>query len=132
MLWQAGAAMAGFDPVPASDREITQAILHDERSALLRSVQNGARRVDTAGGSVRHAYQDDHPQLGKIARTRTEALNARQEIWRNSGRPEDGMETGRAAWRGRVCPYVSISVAAVALKNKPRPYMNRKSKIEQK
>src|SRR3546814_13655669 len=92
--------MAGFDPVPASDREITQAILHDERSALLRSVQNGDRRVDTAGGSVRHAYQDDHPQLGKIARTRTEALIARHENWRNSGSPEVAMVdmTGYALW----------------------------------
>src|SRR3546814_10838849 len=48
MLWQAGAAMAGFDPVPASDREITQAILHDERSVLLRSVQNGRSEEHTS------------------------------------------------------------------------------------
>src|SRR3546814_1198134 len=96
MLWQAGAAMAGFDPVPASDREITQAILHDELSVLLRSVQNGDRRVDTARGSVRDASQNDHPHLGKLARTRTEAPIARHETGRNRGSAEVGNENERA------------------------------------
>ncbi len=100
MLWQAGAASVQFQPLPASDHEITQPILHDERSALLRSAQDGDRRVDTAGGSIRHAYQDDHPLLGRDARARTEALIERHENWRSSAGSEVGMVdmAGYAQW----------------------------------
>jgi RHS repeat-associated protein len=100
MLWQAGAASVDFQPLPPSDREITSPILHDERPAVLRSAQDGDRRVDGAGGTPRHAYQDDHPLLGKDVRARSEALIARHENWRASAGSEVGTVdmTGYAQW----------------------------------
>ncbi|UYO93823.1 phospholipase effector Tle1 domain-containing protein [Pollutimonas sp. M17] len=100
MLWQARAAAVGFHPLPADDREITQPILHDERSAALRSAQEGDRRADNADGSTRHAYQDDHPLLGREARARSEALIARHENWRSRAGSEVGTVdmSGYAQW----------------------------------
>jgi RHS repeat-associated protein len=100
MLWQAGAVSVDFQPLPASDQQVTNPVLHDERPALLRSVQDGDRRVDTAGGATRHAYQDDHPRLGRLARAHTEPLIARHENWRGSAGSEVGTVdmTGYAQW----------------------------------
>jgi len=100
MLWQARAAAAHFDPANADDREVSLPILHDERPALLRSVQDGDRRVDTAGGAVLHAYQDDHPDLGRKQRAATEAFIARPENWRSDAGSEAGTVdmSGYAKW----------------------------------
>src|SRR5690606_24551575 len=64
MLWQASAASVVFDPLPVDDQEVTQAILHDQRPALQRSVQNGDRSVKNAYGYSQYGYQDEHPQFG--------------------------------------------------------------------
>ncbi|MGB3288793.1 MAG: DUF2235 domain-containing protein [Burkholderiaceae bacterium] len=100
MLWQARATAVEFQPLPADDLAVTQAILHDERAPALRSVQDGDRRVDGAGGSTRHTYQDDHPRLGRQARADTETLIARHENWRSHAGSEVGTVdmSGYAQW----------------------------------
>lgn len=82
MLWQARAASLRFDTAPLSDREVTAPILHDQRSALARSVQDGDRRADGQDGSARWPNQDDHPQLGSLQRNTTEELIQRIANWR--------------------------------------------------
>ncbi|UHL63396.1 DUF2235 domain-containing protein [Paralcaligenes sp. KSB-10] len=100
MLWQARAASLRFDTAPLADREITEPILHDQRSALARSAQNGDRAVDAADGSTQLTYQDDHPQLGRARREVTEQLIRRIQDWRRSDTTEVGSVDmdGYAQW----------------------------------
>lgn len=100
MLWQARAATVRFDLANPDDRVVSLPIVHDERPAALRYVQDGDRRVDTAGGAVQHAYQDDHPQLGRDIRAATEKLIARTEDWRHAAGSEVGTVdmAGYARW----------------------------------
>lgn len=100
MLWQARAASLRFDGGQQSDREITNPIVHDERPALLRTVQEGDRSVQSASGSLLHNYQDDHRQLGKNQRAETEKLIMRPENWRTSSSSEAGTVdmAGYARW----------------------------------
>lgn len=100
MLWQARAASLRFDSGPASDREISNPIVHDERSALLRSIQDGDRSIHTAAGRPLHNYQNDHPQLGSRPRAETEKLIQRAEDWRSSAGADVGVVdmSGYAEW----------------------------------
>lgn len=100
MLWQARAATLRFHPADASDREITDPILHDHRSPLLRSIQDGDRSVSQASGALLHNYQDDHPQLGRSQRSSAEAAILRHESWRSSAGAEVGVVNldGYARW----------------------------------
>lgn len=85
MLWQARAAAADFRLADPADREISAPILHDERSPVLRSIQDGDRSVLDAGGGKIHEYQDEHPRLGRRLRASAEALIARHDDWRSRG-----------------------------------------------
>lgn len=96
MLWQAGGASTAFDAPAASDRVVTDPILHDQRAALLRSVQDGDRSVHTSSGSVQHQYQDDHARLGRAQRNATEAMIDRAEAWRS----DSGTDVGRIDMSG--------------------------------
>lgn len=100
MLWQARAALLRFDTAPLSDREITEPIVHDQRSALVRSVQDGDRRVDGQDGSPGWPNQDDHPQLGSLQRDTTEELIQRIANWRSTLTTEVGTVDmrGYAQW----------------------------------
>ncbi|RTZ43329.1 hypothetical protein EKL30_10685 [Candidimonas sp. SYP-B2681] len=100
MLWQARAASLRFDALPAADREVTNPILHDERSPLLRYVQDGDRSIHEAGGALLYNYQDDHLQLGRSRRQQTESLIERHDNWRSVDGAEVGMVdmSGYAAW----------------------------------
>lgn len=81
MAWQAMAVQVNLD-LAQSDRSIDTPLIHDERSALLRSLHNGDRSVLGAAGHLQHAYQQDHLRLGAEARTQTEAIIQRHENWR--------------------------------------------------
>ncbi|MEO6985692.1 MAG: DUF6531 domain-containing protein [Paralcaligenes sp.] len=100
MLWQARAALLRFDTAPLSDREITEPIVHDQRSALARAVQSGDRRVDGQDGSPRWPNQDDHPQLGHLQRNTSEELIQRIANWRSMLTTEVGTVDmrGYAQW----------------------------------
>src|SRR3546814_11888872 len=100
MLWQARAASVRLAPGKPDDTEITQPILHDERASLVRSAQNGDRRVNAPDGTKLLDYQDDHGRLGREQRTATEALIARIDNWRRSNTVEIGTVdmTGYAQW----------------------------------
>lgn len=100
MLWQARAAALQFDMANDGDREINQPVLHDERSAAARSVQDGDRSVDTAAGELQHRYQEDHARLGREPREQTEALIERLEHWRRQTGTAVGMVdmSGYARW----------------------------------
>lgn len=100
MLWQARAASLRFGVLSESDREIADPLLHDERSALLRSVQDGDRSVQSAAGSPLFVYQDYHAQLGRTQRAETEGLIARHDNWRASDTSEVGVVdmAGYARW----------------------------------
>ena len=82
MLWQARAASLQFSNADPSQSEVTQPLLHDDRSSLSRIVNDGDRRIDNADGSLMHAYQEDHESLGGRQRTITEALIHRYDGWR--------------------------------------------------
>src|SRR3546814_15408162 len=84
MLWQARAASVRLAPGKPDDTEITQPILHDERASLVRSAQNGDRRVNAPDGTKLLDYQDDHGRMGREQRPAPEAFIARIVTWRRS------------------------------------------------
>ncbi|NYT83282.1 DUF2235 domain-containing protein [Alcaligenaceae bacterium] len=100
MLWQARAATADFRLSDPADREISSPILHDERSPVLRGIQDGDRSVLAADGSKTHEYQDDHIRLGRRLRASAETLIARHDDWRSRESPEVGTVDldGYAKW----------------------------------
>ncbi|NYT84504.1 phospholipase effector Tle1 domain-containing protein [Pollutimonas harenae] len=100
MLWQARAATLRFDLSDPADRQITQPTLHDQRSILTRSVQDGDRSVNGADGTQTHYYQDSHPTLGRQQRDDTEALITRRPNWRSDAGAEVGIVdmSGYAQW----------------------------------
>ena len=100
MLWQARAASLRFGTLAENDREITDPILHDARSPITRSLQDGDRRINQANGSLLLDYQDHHAKLGHAQRAATEILIARPENWRALSTSEVGTVdmTGYAQW----------------------------------
>lgn len=100
MLWQARAASLQFSVGDPSQGEVDNPVLHDQRSATARSVQNGDRRMDDANGALLHPYQDDHARLGRAQRDATEPLIQRYEGWRRQDRADVGLVdmTGYAYW----------------------------------
>lgn len=90
MIWQARAALVRFGQPDEADLTITQPIIHDLRSSLMRVVQNGDRSIQSSSGRPWMNYQDDHPRLGRNARQQTEALIRREPDWRK----EAGVEVG--------------------------------------
>jgi hypothetical protein len=100
MLWQARAALVRFDTPPAADRQVTDPILHDQRSAVTRTLYDGDRAVQAADGSTQYPRQDAHPDLGRERRQATEQLIARLEGWHASGSDEVGTVdmAGYALW----------------------------------
>ncbi len=84
MIWQARAASLQFGTSNPEQAEVSQPILHDDRSSLARTIQNGDRRIDDADGSKQHDYQDDHERLGRRQRDITETLIARYDNWRQT------------------------------------------------
>ncbi|HLU16207.1 MAG TPA: DUF2235 domain-containing protein [Burkholderiaceae bacterium] len=86
MLWQARAASVPMAPAGPDDTAITNPILNDYRPPLLRTIQDGDRRVDAPDGSRWLNYQDDHIRLGRGTRRQTESLIQREPDWeRQSG-----------------------------------------------
>lgn len=83
MAWQARAAGLVFN-LQADDRYSASPVLHDERSALLRQVQNGDRSVLTSTSTTLNTYQNDHERLGRQPREQTEPLIVREENWLGS------------------------------------------------
>lgn len=83
MLWQARAAGVALADGP-EDTAVTAPYLHDERSATLRSLQDGDRRLDRAAGTLWHTYQDQHDRLGHNSRATAEAFIDRYDNWRRS------------------------------------------------
>ncbi|OWT63488.1 phospholipase effector Tle1 domain-containing protein [Candidimonas nitroreducens] len=100
MLWQARAALVRFDTPPSADRRITEPILHDQRSSIVRTLYDGDRAVQTAAGTTQYARQDEHPDLGRERREATEQFIARLEGWHASGSDEVGTVdmAGYALW----------------------------------
>ncbi|PLC55633.1 hypothetical protein CR155_00830 [Pollutimonas nitritireducens] len=100
MLWQARAASLRFGTLAEGDREISDPILHDGRSSIARTIQNGDRRIDQADGSLLLDYQDDHGQIGHTQRAATESMIARPENWRTLDTSEVGTVdmSGYAQW----------------------------------
>jgi RHS repeat-associated protein len=100
MLWQARAALVRFDTPPQADRRITDPILHDQRSSIVRTLYDGDRAVQTAAGTTQYARQDEHPELGRERRDATEQFIARQEGWHDNGSDEVGTVdmAGYALW----------------------------------
>jgi RHS repeat-associated protein len=80
MAWQARAAGVLFNLQP-EDSSSLNPVLHDERSVLARSVQNGDRSVLGSHGDTLNTYQNDHPELGQAARNATETLILRPADW---------------------------------------------------
>jgi RHS repeat-associated protein len=80
MAWQAKAAGVMFE-LQADDRSSQSPLLHDERSALARRLQNGDRGVLGSHGNTLNTYQNDHPYLGQAPRSATEALIVREPDW---------------------------------------------------
>jgi len=91
MLWQARAASLRFSAGDPQQGVVTRPVLHDQRAALARSVQDGDRRVDGSDGAKLLDYQDDHARLGREQREATEALIRRYDDWRSSESNEVGM-----------------------------------------
>jgi hypothetical protein len=89
-----------FGTIESADREITEPILHDQRTALLGSVQNGDRRIDAPDGSILNVNQDGHARLGRQQRDATEKLIARNENWWLTDTSEAGIVdmSGYAQW----------------------------------
>jgi len=86
MLWQARAASVPMAPAGPDDTAITNPILNDYRPPLLRTIQDGDRRVDAPDGSRWLNYQNDHIRLGRGTRRQTESLIQREPDWeRQSG-----------------------------------------------
>jgi RHS repeat-associated protein len=105
MVWQARAASLHFGTLAEQDTEVLNPILHDQRLALSRYIQNGDRSVDmpgvhAPGGSKLLVYQDDHARLGREQRQATEALLTRRENWLTSASHEvaDVDMDGYAQW----------------------------------
>ncbi|NYT61548.1 DUF2235 domain-containing protein [Alcaligenaceae bacterium] len=100
MLWQARAASLRFNNGPASDHEISNPVLHDERSTLLRSIQDGDRSIQTGAGTLLHNYQHEHEKLGGRQRAETEKLIQRPDDWRSSAGADVGLVdmSGYAEW----------------------------------
>lgn len=84
MLWQARAAAVPLAALAAEHATVSDPILHDQRSSLARSTQEGDRRVDTPDGNKLLDYQDHHHRLGREQRDATEALIQRYENWRRN------------------------------------------------
>lgn len=100
MLWQARAATLRFGDIPNDDKIIVNPILHDERAPLLRSIQDGDRRVNSANGALLHHYQDEHARLGSEQRASAEAAVIRNPDWRRQPGNEVGSVdmSGYARW----------------------------------
>src|SRR5690606_13977697 len=90
MLWQARAASVPLSRLAAERATVSEPVLHDQRPAPVRSVQEGDRRVDGPDGRKQFDYQDDHHRLGRAQRQATEALINRYDDWRRSASSEVG------------------------------------------
>lgn len=84
MLWQARAAGVELADGAPGDTAVNAPYLHDDRSATLRSLQDGDRRLDRAAGTLWHTYQDQHARLGHASRAAAEAFIDRYDNWRRS------------------------------------------------
>lgn len=96
MIWQARAASVRFDNLADADQVVTDPIVHDARSSVLRQIQNGDRSIQSSSGRAWLNYQDDHPHLGRDRRTQTEPLIQRATNWRK----EAGIEVGQVDMDG--------------------------------
>ena len=83
MAWQARAAGLLFE-LNADDRSSTLPLLHDERSAIARRVQNGDRSLLDSQGDTVHSYQHNDERLGHEPRRQTENLILREPNWLHS------------------------------------------------
>ncbi|MBC2769214.1 phospholipase effector Tle1 domain-containing protein [Pusillimonas minor] len=88
MLWQARAAGVELADGTPGDTAVNAPYLHDDRSATLRSLQDGDRRLDRAAGTLWHTYQDQHARLGHASRAAAEAFIDRYDNWRRSAGSE--------------------------------------------
>ena len=65
-------------------------LLHDARSPLMRTVQNGDRKIQRADGTALYNYQDEDPRLGRATRDAVEAFIQRKAQWQS----QEGSEVG--------------------------------------
>lgn len=100
MLWQARAASVRFGDLDDSDRSVTNPVLHDFRSTLVRQIQDGDRSVHATAGGPLLNYQDDHPRLGRTLREQTEQIIRRAPDWQSDAGVEVGTVDmdGYARW----------------------------------
>jgi RHS repeat-associated protein len=99
MLWQARAASLQFSD-SLNDSIISSPIVHDARSPILRTIQNGDRSIENADGSKHSTYQDHDPRLGRVTREQVESFIQRLPGWKRRAGSEVGHVDmqGYAAW----------------------------------
>lgn len=95
MLWQSRAASVGFSELGAADSTVSQAILHDERSAASRLL-DGDRSIQDSLGLAATSRQGQHAQLGAGQRQALEDYIRRVENWRTAS----GSEVGEVDMQG--------------------------------
>lgn len=95
MLWQARAASVSFSELNSSDRTVSQAILHDERSTASRLLDTDRGIQDSRGLSTA-SRQGQHAQLGESQRQALERYIQRAEGWRLAS----GNEVGEVDMQG--------------------------------
>ncbi|NYT24565.1 DUF2235 domain-containing protein [Alcaligenaceae bacterium] len=96
MHWQARAATVDFAALANAGPGAQAPRLHDMRSPLWRTIQDGDRAVQGPSGAIRWNYQDEDPRLGRARRAQTEAFIDRPEAWRS----EPGDVVGRVDMEG--------------------------------
>ena len=89
MMWQARAANLSSS-TQTEDQIIGMPLLHDARSPLMRTVQNGDRKIQRADGTALYNYQDEDPRLGRATRDAVEAFIQRKAQWQS----QEGSEVG--------------------------------------
>ncbi|WP_269499062.1 phospholipase effector Tle1 domain-containing protein [Castellaniella sp. S9] len=96
ILWQARAALVPFADLAPADRQVTEALLHDERLAWQRTLSDGDRAIQDSRGTVALMAQGRHAHLGDARRRELEATIRRLDGWRTT----DGNVVGEVDMQG--------------------------------
>lgn len=84
ILWQARAALVPFDALALEDRQVTQALLHDERPGWQRILSDGDRAIQDSHGMTALMSQGEHTHLGQARRDELETFIRRLDGWRHA------------------------------------------------
>ncbi|MER1966655.1 DUF2235 domain-containing protein [Castellaniella sp. GW247-6E4] len=84
MLWQARAAQVPFADLAPEERQVTEALLHDERPAWQRMLADSDRAIQDSRGLSTLMAQGRHEQLGDVRRRELEAYIRRVDDWRGA------------------------------------------------